>query len=431
MNVKASSTAEQNSTSSVSNEAQLNRVREVLLEPQAARIAELEAELHALRNDVEDEDTRTQSTSEVLATAVKRSHKQDDKLSDALKPIVVDQFREVSRTDPEMMAEALFPILGPAVRKMIVNIITPDKKNKKRQYRLEQLFLIDKNTGLPICHVASESVHTQDADMVSGMLSAIQSFVQDAFETNEFDGLDTLQLGELSVWIEWGPQGVLAGVVRGTPPKSLRDAMQILIESIHRRYNQELVDYGGDNSAFEELKPELMLFLDSHDGSFINRLKNMSTKAKQNSIIAVAALAIAILLFINGRVQDARWAEFIQVLDASPGIVVTGFREEGRLYKVFGLRDPLAVDPGEVLKASDTKRKVRFELEPYQALLPEFVVTRLTSALSPPSTVKISVEGGSVVISGSADKQWVQQAQAIAKPLQGAQAVLFNVNQVD
>lgn len=430
MNVQASNTAPQDNTPSASNEAQLNRVREVLLEPQALRIAELEAELHALRHQVEDEDTRTQSTCEVLATAVKRSHKQDDKLSDALKPIVVDQFREVSRSDPEMMAEALFPILGPAVRKMIVNIITPDKKNKKRHYRVEQLFLIDKNTGLPLCHVASESAQTQDADMVSGMLSAIQSFVQDAFETNEFDGLDTLQLGELSVWIEWGPHGVLAAVVRGTPPKSLRDAMQILIESIHGRYNQELVDYSGDNSAFDELKPELVLFLDSHDGSFVNRLKNMSMKAKQNSIIAVAVLVIALLLYINGRVQDARWAEFVQVLDASPGVVVTGFRKEGRLYKVFGLRDPLAVDPSAVLDASDSKRKVRFELEPYHAMLPEFVVTRLTNALSPPSTVQIVAEDGTVVISGIARSDWFLKAQAVVMSLQGAQPVTFNVTQV-
>jgi len=171
----------------------LEQLRAVLLAPQAETIAELQQQLQALETRISDVKSRTLDSSEVLAKAVTTARKADDELGVALKPIVVDQFHETSRNDPELMAEALFPILGPAVRKMIFNIISPEKKTKKVGYQVEQLFVIDKATGLPMCHVASDEAQTQDADMVSGMLSAIQSFVQDAFETDEFDGLNTLR----------------------------------------------------------------------------------------------------------------------------------------------------------------------------------------------------------------------------------------------
>ena len=284
---------------------QLAQVRSVLLGPQDEIIAGLQEQLASLQSRVQDLDTRASDTSEVLAVSVKKAHKESDALGIALKPIVVDKFHEVSREDPDIMAEALFPILGPAVRKMIVNIITPDKNAKKFGYQVEQLFLIDNSTGLPVSHVASESAQTQDADMVSGMLSAIQSFVQDAFETQEFDGLNTLQMGDLSVWIEWGPQAVLAAVVRGAPPKRLRDAMQIKVEQIHREHADALKNYDGDASKLDTLIPELRSFLDNHDGSLIKQIKNLTPKAKKNLAITGLMLFALLIWVLYGRAEQA------------------------------------------------------------------------------------------------------------------------------
>ena len=47
--------------------------------------------------------------------------------------------------------------------------------------------------------------------MVSGMLTAIRDFVQDAFKSQSAtESLDTLRVGELEVWVEQGPHAVLA-----------------------------------------------------------------------------------------------------------------------------------------------------------------------------------------------------------------------------
>jgi OOP family OmpA-OmpF porin len=40
-------------------------------------------------------------------------------------------------------------------------------------YRVEQVFLIERESGLLLQHVRSAAVRTEDADMVAGMLTAI------------------------------------------------------------------------------------------------------------------------------------------------------------------------------------------------------------------------------------------------------------------
>ena len=70
-------------------------------------------------------------------------------------------------------------------------------------FSVEQVFLIHRETGLVLSHVVAPRVATQDPSLVSGMLSAIQQFVKDSFESQRGDNtLDFLEVGELEVWIE-------------------------------------------------------------------------------------------------------------------------------------------------------------------------------------------------------------------------------------
>ena len=47
-------------------------------------------------------------------------------------------------------------------------------------YRVEHVFLIHRHTGLLIAHAASQDATSQDPQLVSSMLSAIQDFVRDS-----------------------------------------------------------------------------------------------------------------------------------------------------------------------------------------------------------------------------------------------------------
>lgn len=101
-------------------------------------------------------------------------------------------------------------------------------------YRVEQVFLIHRETGLLLRHVAADTVEMQDPEAVSGMMTAIQDFVHDAFKVADNETLDTFQVGELTVWVEQGPKAYLAALIRGNPPQEVRSTLQGTLSMIHR-----------------------------------------------------------------------------------------------------------------------------------------------------------------------------------------------------
>jgi hypothetical protein len=66
-------------------------------------------------------------------------------------------------------------------------------------YRVQQVFLIHRNTGLLLQCVTSPSAEgsqIRDPEMVSGMLTAIQDFVRDSVSGAEAENLEMVRMGE-------------------------------------------------------------------------------------------------------------------------------------------------------------------------------------------------------------------------------------------
>lgn len=405
----------------------LEALRVILLSAERERGEQLYNRLELVEARISDPEIRVRDTSEILVRAFRLRQDADDEFSTCLRPVVEEQFHLSVRENPDVMAEALFPILGPALRKMIANLIKPDTKSKGRPYSVEQLFLIEKESGLPICQVASARANTQDADMVSGMLSAIQAYLQEAFSTNEFDSLNTLQMGELSVWIEWGPVTVLAAVVRGVPPATCREALQQRLELIHRDYAEELENYAGDASVFDPLKPELLLFVDQYDGSLRNRLRALPSHVRRWIALGAGVLILLFFWVMYSFYDSHRWQSYISELEKQPGIVITSDSRTFYDYRVFGLKDPLAMDPNTLLeKTSLNAQKVEQYFEPYQALHPEFVLARVRSTLIPPRSVQLRLVGTRLLISGNAPQHWAIDAVRLARSIAGIDTVVLH-----
>jgi outer membrane protein OmpA-like peptidoglycan-associated protein len=71
--------------------------------------------------------------------------------------------------------------------------------------------------------------------------------------------------------------------------------------------------------------------------------------------------------------MQRRWDSFAQLLTRQPGIVLTGMQRHGGEVQISGLRDPLAVNPVELLKTAGLDpNKATFHLEPYHSLDPRF-----------------------------------------------------------
>ena len=78
----------------------------------------------ALRERLESTEQRTLDVSAVVAEAIelRRAHGGQQELSAALTPTVEEAVRESVRKDSHVLVEALFPVMGPAIRRSVAEV---------------------------------------------------------------------------------------------------------------------------------------------------------------------------------------------------------------------------------------------------------------------------------------------------------------------
>ncbi len=428
-----------------SDEGTMAELRSLLLGPAEAQLAEVHERLLNPQRQVEE-------VSRVLPDAIAVRSRQDDDLTTALAPTVSAALEYSVRKNPQPLADAIFPIIGPAIRKAIAAALSGMAQSFDQTlthsmsaqglawrweafrtgrsfsevvllhtllFRVEQVFLIHKETGLLLRHVSTPNATVQDADMVSGMLTAIQDFVGDSFNTRKGEELETLQVGELTVWIEQGPQAILAGVIRGNAPQQLREVFQETLERIHLQYGAALQKFSGDATAFVGTEPMLADCLQS-DYDAEKRGEKAGRKVSPLAVIVgIIVLALAVWGFFWLR-DRRRWDAYVERLRAEPGIVVTDTGKRDGKHFVSGLRDPLSRDPATLIRDTGLDSDSVLESwQPFQALTPDFVLARARRSLDPPPTVRLLFNEGILEAEGFASHEWVAETRRIARFLPG------------
>ena len=381
------------------------RLRDLLVGPEQGRLEEIERRLG-------DRQLRTEDLSQVIAEAIALRSRRDRSLQLALNPMIEEAVKISVARDPAVLANTLFPIIGEAVRKSVAHALRGlvDSVNqtlerslsleamrwrfeaartgrtfgeivltRSLRYRVEQIFLIHRETGLLLQHVARPDQIVQDSDLVSGMLTAIQDFVRDSFSgssgTHDRD-IETVELGEFHLWVQHGPTAILAAVVSGTPPPELRTLLQRTLEQVQSEFGPVLDAFKGDASAFAGARPLL-------ESCLLGRQGKTATKRSRSFFIVFASLlllAIGVLVFYSVR-NTRRWDHLVDSLRKEPGIVLTGanrsWGRHGSQYDLVGLRDPLSTDPEKLVAASGIDpARVTSRWEPYVSLDPKFKLER-------------------------------------------------------
>jgi outer membrane protein OmpA-like peptidoglycan-associated protein len=237
---------------------------------------------------------------------------------------------------------------------------------------------------------SQESV-LKDADMISGMLTAIQEFFSDSFTEGGQD-LETVDAGRLKLWIQYGPKAVLVGAVSGSAPVALRGVFRKNLDKIHELFYAELDSFKQDDlSVFEPTRPYL-------DACLLGQAAHKSRKHVLRWILAAALLVLGAVLLVQRVRTQARWDQYLESLKRQPGIVVTRVEKHGSEYVVGGLKDPDAPDPV-------SPGHVKFEWQPYLSLNSPFAIERDLSAATRQIEIQIvRFEVGSVKLPlGEAD----------------------------
>lgn len=410
----------------------LEELRSIIVGPEQSRIEDLEHRLESTAPGAEE-------VSQVLPAAVAVSAARDDRLRNALAPLVERTIHSSVRRDPQPLADAIFPIIGPAIRKAISAAISGLVQNMNQAlehtfsirglrwrieslrtgvsfgeivlrhsllYRVEQVFLVHREGGLLLLHVADSSVPELASEMVAGMLSAIQDFARDSFQVGARETLETMQVGELNVLVEEGPYAQLAAVVRGHPPVTLKATLQQTLETVHLMLGDELVGFQGDSTEFATARPLLERCL-GHE------VAPPRPRGRWRFwLLAATVLAGLALWLIPRSIARQRWNHFVSSLQTEPGIVVTETgRRDGKFY-VAALRDPAAREPNVLLfQAGLASSDIIGHWEPYYSLDTSFVLIRATALLAPPTSVALTFHSGVLSGSGSAPNEWIAEAR--------------------
>jgi len=425
----------------------LEELRHLILAP------EQEA-LQRLNDRIENPESRTEDVGSVVAEAIQRRRELggDDALCDALAPTIETALRDSVRKDPGTLADALFPVMGPAIRRSILETLRSflDSFNQildqslswrglkwrvealrtgrsftevallhSLVFRVEQVFLIHKKSGLPIAHAVAPAVAMQDPSLVSGMLSAIRDFVRDSFNTEQGQGVNRMNVGDLDVWVEDSPYAILAAVIRGVAPRVLRERMAETLEKIHAEYAAGVEDFDGDSAPFANINEELSRCLE---------VKFKEESPRGGYVYAWAVVAV-LLALVGGWLgwrwwQYHRWSQLVATLGSQPGLTITSFgRERGR-FVVRGLRDPLAPDPQALIEdAQLDPTQAEFHWSAYYALDDALVQKRASMVLLPPPGVSLSVKEGVLRVQGQPPAKWLDTFRSQGMFIPGIRAL--------
>jgi OOP family OmpA-OmpF porin len=265
-------------------------------------------------------------------------------------------------------------------------------------YRVEQVFLIHAETGLLLAHVTAPDLEVPDADLISGMLTAIQDFVRDSFRPGEGGTLTGFTVGEHTVHVEAGPRALIAGVIRGQCPEAVPQRLAETLEQIHLEYARPLVDFEGETAPFASTTPLLEENLETVLST--DHVADRGRMAWLRWALPLAGVALVVAGFAT--VSWLRWRRAVGLMQAEPGLVVVDASRSWRRWNFRGLKDPLARDPRAVLTAGGfTPRSIAGEWKPYLSLDSAMVVARARQTLGAPASATTVLAGDTLRVGGT------------------------------
>lgn len=415
-------------------------------------------ELESVAERIEELEKRP-SLADTLPDSIQHSYTLGPRLVEAMQKPVEECLSVSVRENPEEISNALFPVMGPAIRKAVKeslrafaqqlnqaidNSLTPKGLKWRIQawragvpfgefvlrhtllFRVEHAYLIQRPGGLLLRHAHLDAGAFKDDDAVSAMLTAIQEFVTDSFVPQEAGHLETVDMGEYTLWAVHGPDCMLACLIRGVPPRALRDDLARILEEIHLRYGTEIKEFVGIPDKLSGLEDELMRCLQL--GLKPEGNERRGEKRPLALIIVAFLLASLLIYFLGSRyLLNRKMSAYEDAISSTPGLVLTGMEVHRGKILANGLRDPLAHAPEEIAgQLGIPAAKFVGTFSPYHSLEPELMIVRAERLLEVPSAVTLGLGGDALLVSGQASFEWKTRAEAWGRVIPGIGRVDFS-----
>lgn len=414
------------------------QLRELLLGDEIADLAQLQARVSAYHPSAEE-------LAPVIASALDLSRKQQPSaLAQATWPLVAQGLERSLKDNPQRVVDILFPIIGPLIRKAIAESLKDFAESLNQVlehsfsprylrwrfqawrsgvafseivmrntllYSVEQVFLIQRASGLLIHHVQRERAQGADSDAVSAMLNAIQDFVRDSFADASDGQLAEIEVGEFQVQVQHGPAAMLALAVRGVPRVALKQRARETLEQIHAQHSAALYEYRGDGEALAGVDAQLRALLAQEQRAPAKTASALRPGSVLLILALIALLGSAVWLFYQRHQQSVLLADLMQ----QPGWVVA--QRDGNHVTV--LRDPDAAP----LPDRSRLHGLQLNERPIRSLDPSMVLIRVRRTLKLPASVATRFDAGRLILSGTLEREVDAGFRRSALAIDGVEAL--------
>ncbi|MBP0018728.1 MAG: OmpA family protein [Cyanobacteria bacterium SBLK] len=241
-----------------------------------------------------------------------------DAISEALGPEMGRAIKQQIEVERDAMVDALYPVIGSTVSKYMGDVVSaindkvektlsPEGITRKIRAKLQgvseaelilqesvpvtvqAIFLIHKASGLVISEIQPAFEHRLEANMLAGMLTAIQSFVNDCIaQSGEIAELNEIEYGDSRIILEVAGYCYLAVAIKGEHPKPFIKQMRQTLGQIVQKYDREIEEFEGDSDTIPAAIPELLEKL----------IPKPSSEQKKSPTALLSLLAAMILLVI-------------------------------------------------------------------------------------------------------------------------------------
>ena len=146
-----------------------------------------------------------------------------------------------------------YPVARMWSRSTEESYVSTQTRKLRARFKVEEAFLIYED-GRLIAHNSRRLKPERDKDIMTGMLTAVQSFVTDTLIDEERGTLDRLSYGNLTILVEGKREVNLACIVSGEESPVLREGMRNIVSYVSGQYRAYLEDWDGDIDRFKDVK---------------------------------------------------------------------------------------------------------------------------------------------------------------------------------
>ncbi|RMF55890.1 MAG: OmpA family protein [Calditrichaeota bacterium] len=325
----------------------LENLKKILLSSEKTQLEELQKEVERIRKQLQDKQQLVVTLKPVISESIAQKIKDSkDEMAATLAPIMGEAIRRQIKDAKDDVIDALYPVIGQTIRKSVAEAIKKLARDVNRKldsalsfkllsrrlkakimglppeevalnevlpFKIHDIFLIHKKTGILLSHFSSSDITSQmDRDLVAGMLTAIRDFTSAIFKEGESRELHQIQYEDMEIHIEVGHYAYLAFVVSGVPPQNFSEKIFQLSDYIRKKYHAELRNFEGDTSAFQNVTPIFLSFVNlfqSTDEEVVEEETGGSLKA----LATFSFLLLFIILLIVGAIYGPDWYHQIMI----------------------------------------------------------------------------------------------------------------------